>query len=195
MCAYFQVRIVEEFRHAHPRIAGNLNLAHPCLRSGDNLEGDVDELLIRMLSQCGSDLRLVKSVFGQRLFHLHESIVQLGLGKAGTGSELAGALQLRVERRALGSVHIHGTDKGARGSEKDEGHTTLAGRTINLRALHMYRLVKAGRIELAETLPEVFRGQRLSLGLGKLAGEGSEAIRGNALKRNTFNRHAFPLKK
>src|ERR1035437_543064 len=182
MCANFQVRVVEEFLHTPPEIAANPNLAYPRLRTRDNLEADVDELLIGVRRQCGGDLRLVKSVFGQRLFHLHESIVQLGLGKAGTGCELAGALQLRVERRPLGPVHVDGPDKGARSPEKDECHTVLAGRSLDLRALYMNRLVDAGRIELAEALAEVFRAQRLSLGLGKGVRQGGKPIGGNALE-------------
>jgi hypothetical protein len=43
-------------------------------------------------------------------------------------------------------------------------------------------LVEAGRIELAEALAEVFRAQRLSLGLGKVFRQGSKPIGGNALE-------------
>ena len=34
--------------HAHPRVARDLDRAHPRLRAGDHVKGDIDELLLRV---------------------------------------------------------------------------------------------------------------------------------------------------
>ena len=94
--------------------------------------------------------RLVESVLGQRAAHLLKRLAEFGLGKAGTGRELAGALKLRIHRGALGPVHADRPDKRARRSAEDQGHAILLARSLDLDVL-----IEASGKELAQALLQV----------------------------------------
>ena len=195
MGADSQTRVMAELRHAHSRVAGDLDLTHPGLRSGNRLKDDIDELLIGVRRERGGDLRLVESVFGHRLAHLLERVGELGLGKARAGLEPAGALQLSIQGGPFGAVNSHSADKGAGTATKDEVDDVLVGQYRGLCAFHLYRLVKAAGIELAQALSYVFRIEGLSSKLGQLASQRVKAIRGNAGEGNAAHRQATPLRK
>ena len=58
-------------------------------------------------------------------------MIEFGRGKAGAGRQLAGALQLRIDRDPLGPVHADRADEGARRSAKDQGHAVLIALTVH----------------------------------------------------------------
>ena len=109
-----QMRMAAEFLHAHSGVAGDLDLADARLRSGVHLEGNIDELLLRVLESASWVMRrLVESIVGQRLAHLLSAWSSLAWVNRVPGVELAGALQLRIDGCALGAIHADPSDKGA----------------------------------------------------------------------------------
>ncbi len=91
------------------------------------MKDEVDELFIGVRCEGGGYCRLVESVFGHGLPHLLERVVEFGLRKTGAGRELAGALQLRIQGGAFGTVDADSSDKDARRTLEDEVHDLDAG--------------------------------------------------------------------
>src|SRR5581483_6190722 len=75
------------------------------------MKSNIDELLIPVLVQVVSNRRFVVPILGQRQLHLLQRLVHLRLGETRSGVQTARTLQLRVERRAVGSNGRDNADK------------------------------------------------------------------------------------
>ena len=183
-----QVGAVEKIAGAHSRVAGHLHGAHPRLGAGDDPEGNVHELFLGMRGQSGSDDRFMESVYGQGLTHLVERLCETGLDKTVARRQLAGALQLRIDIGALGSIHADRADEGAGCAVEDQGHAAL-----ERRCCHVDGFKKAGGKELPQAPFQVVALEGRSHQLGQTAGQRDQAVGRNSLDRDTAHRQSFEL--
>jgi hypothetical protein len=177
-----------ELVQRHTGVAGDLDPAHPRLRSGGHFESDVDQLFVGLPGQIVEDDWLVKSVIRQGLVHLSHGPVQSLGGKTRSGIQAAGSFQLRVHRWAFGAIDRDGSDEGAGCSSEHEGNATFLSSTVRLNCLE-----QAGREKLMEALGHIFAAQWRSDSLGEFAGQGRESIRRNAFNGNPPYRKSLPL--
>jgi hypothetical protein len=135
-----------------------------------------------------ADLRLHKAVVFKRLAHICKRLVQFGGGKAGTGIQLAGAVQLRVDRGAFCSVHADIADEAARRSAEDEFDAVLKRLTLYLDGFK-----EAGGKQLAQAFLQILNFERRAFGLGKVSGKRVKPRGVNALKRDSPDRQSLPF--
>ena len=86
-----QASVRTEFLRRHSSVTGDRDRAHPRLRAGNHVKGDVHQLLSRARRQSLSDHRLVEAVLGQDRAHLFARAAQFVRSQPGAGSQLAGA--------------------------------------------------------------------------------------------------------
>ena len=85
-----------------------------------------------MPGQFVGDYRLVEAVIGQRLAHPSRGRIEPRLRKSRSGRQPAGRLQLRIDRRALGSVNTDGSYEFPRRTTEDNPHAVVDPRGIHL---------------------------------------------------------------
>ena len=114
-------------------------------------------------------------------------MIELGLRKSRARRQLAGPLQLCIERGRLGAEDAHFSNEDARRSTKDKQQAIRS-------ALGLYRdgFKESGRKELAQASSDCLPVERLALGLGQTSRQGCQTIQGDAHHGDTPHRQALP---
>ena len=180
--------VAAELLNTQAGVAGDLDVADASLYAGVDLELDIDKLTVGMGSEGLLEDGLVEAVLSHGLLHLLERGSEPCLRVAGSGDELAGALELGVEGRSLGSVDADDSEEDAGSAAKDEVDAVGGEGSFSIDGL-----VEAGGVELAEASPEAVCAEGLALGLRQLSGEWIEAIGGDAFKGDVADGNAGPL--
>jgi hypothetical protein len=152
------------------------------------VKGDVDQLIQRVRGQGLSNLGFMEAIVRQRGAHIGECLGELGLREAGSGVELADAVELGIQRGALGAIHADGSNEGAGSSAENEGNAILKRKAFNLDGF-----IKAGGKHLAETLAHGLEAEWRALGLGQVAGKRLKRVSVNAIEGDVPYRHPLPF--
>ena len=146
------------------------------------MKSDIGKLLLGVGCDCLRDRRFVIAIIFKRGAHLLNSAKHFGLSESRSGLELAGALELRVHGWADCTLDAQCADKRARVPNENERYSAGLARCTNFDAV-----IKASCEELAEAFSDVVGGERCSLSLVEVAGQGSEAVGGNTLEGNALD--------
>src|SRR6185503_16633721 len=79
--------------------------------TGDDVKGDIDELLLLMPLQSVGNLRFIEAIVGKGLSHATLGCAEAILREARTGIQSAGCDELSVHRRAFGASYSDDPDE------------------------------------------------------------------------------------
>ncbi|HTB97312.1 MAG TPA: hypothetical protein VK716_09915 [Terracidiphilus sp.] len=171
---------------AHVRIAGDFDFTYVGLRAGDDVKGNVDELIGCVGREFVLNDRFVEAVVGENLAHAFFGCIELGLGEASAGLQPAGALELGIDGCALGAVDANGPNEGPGRSLEDESDAIGLTFRVDLNVVE-----ESGGINLSQASRDYGAREWRPVEGGKAIREGIEASGIDAIKTDAADRQAL----